>query len=71
MSAPETTAEHGQPHLRQSRHRRVVGGDELDDYGVARTCAAENCGTVLSRYNPSSSCAVHAGWKDTRQRSHA
>jgi hypothetical protein len=26
---------------------------------------------VLSRYNPSKTCTVHAGWKDTRQRSHA
>jgi hypothetical protein len=66
-----STAEQAQPHLRQSRHQRVVGGDRIDNYGDRRTCAADECATVLSRYNPSSTCAVHAGWKDTRQRSHA
>jgi hypothetical protein len=66
--AGETEA---QPHLRQSRHHRVVGGDRLEDFGVRRRCCVEGCKTVLSRYNPSSTCTVHAGWKDTRQRSHA
>lgn len=60
-----------QPHLHQSRHTRVVGGDRLEDYGEHRRCCAEACTTVLSRYNPSQTCTVHAGWKDTRQRSHA
>lgn len=60
-----------QPHLRQSRHQRVLAGDRLEHYGAARRCHVEGCATVLSRYNPSSTCAVHAGWKDTRQRSHA
>lgn len=68
MSAP---AEHAQPHLRQSRHQRVVGGDRLDDFGAQRRCIVDECDTVLSRYNPSKTCAVHAGWRDTRQRSHA
>lgn len=66
-----TTADQAQPHLRQSRHQRVVGGERLENFGQERTCIADECGTVLSRYNPSSTCAVHAGWKDTRQRSHA
>jgi hypothetical protein len=60
-----------QPHLRQSRHSRVVGGERLEDYGAQRRCCVDGCGTLLSRYNPSSACTVHAGWKDTRQRSHA
>jgi hypothetical protein len=60
-----------QPHLRQSRHQRVVGGERVEDFGEQRRCDAEDCDTVLSRYNPSSSCTVHAGWQDTRQRSHA
>lgn len=64
-------AEHAQPNLRQPRHERVVSGDRLDDYGAARTCYVPDCETVLSRYNPSATCAIHAGWKDTRQRSHA
>jgi hypothetical protein len=60
-----------QPHLRQSRHHRVVGGDRIEDFGAQRRCCVEGCETLLSRYNPSSTCAVHAGWQDTRQRSHA
>lgn len=60
-----------QPQLRQSRHQRVVGGQRLENYGERRRCCADGCGTVLSRYNPSPTCTVHAGWKDTRQRSHA
>lgn len=66
-----TAAEHAQPHLRQSRHQRVVGGERIESFGAQRTCAADDCHTVLSRYNPSACCALHAGWKDNRQRSHA
>ena len=66
-----TAADSSHPRLRQPRHQRVVAGDELQDFGVARQCPVEGCGKVLSRYNPSTTCAVHAGWKDTRQRSHA
>lgn len=66
-----TAADHAQPSLRHSRHQRVVAGDRLENYGAARTCCAPNCRTVLSRYNPSDTCAIHAGWEDTRQRSHA
>jgi hypothetical protein len=29
-------------------------------HGVGRVCAAERCGTVLSVYNPSDLCSVHA-----------
>ena len=60
-----------QPHLRQSRHSRVVGGDRVQDYGEQRRCCVDDCATLLSRYNPSTTCTVHSGWKDTRQRSHA
>jgi hypothetical protein len=49
----------------------VVGGERLDDFGARRRCIVDECDTVLSRYNPSTTCAVHAGWRDTRQRSHA
>ncbi|CAN5900384.1 hypothetical protein BH23ACT10_BH23ACT10_10570 [soil metagenome] len=64
-------ANSAQPHLRQSRHQRVVAGERLQNFGASRRCPVEECGTVLSRYNPSLTCAVHAGWRDTRQRSHA
>lgn len=66
-----STTEQAQPNLRQSRHQRVVAGDRLENYGERRRCEADDCTTVLSRYNPSSTCASHSGWKDTRQRSHA
>lgn len=66
-----TATQSGQPSLRQSRHQRVVSGEAIESFGIARHCPVEDCGTVLSRYNPSGTCAVHAGWKDTRQRSHA
>jgi len=31
-------------------------------FGSARTCAADDCQTRLSRYNPDSFCSVHRGW---------
>lgn len=65
------TTDQGRPQLRQSRHQRMVNGERLEDFGARRTCTAPDCGTVLSRYNPSATCTVHAGWRDTRQRSHA
>jgi hypothetical protein len=43
--------------------RRAPGADpEVRSFGVARTCAAEDCETRLSRYNPDSYCSVHRGW---------
>ena len=30
-------------------------------YGAGRRCAADGCGTILSSYNPSCLCALHAG----------
>lgn len=40
----------------------------LKTYGEHRVCAAPNCGTVLSRYNKDSVCAVHTGYKQPRAR---
>ena len=31
-------------------------------FGNARTCAADGCGTQLSRYNPARCCYLHQGW---------
>jgi hypothetical protein len=43
--------------------RRAPGADPaVRSFGAARTCAAEGCGTRLSRYNPDSFCSVHRGW---------
>jgi hypothetical protein len=43
--------------------RRAPGADPaVRSFGQARTCAAEDCETRLSRYNPDSFCSVHRGW---------
>jgi hypothetical protein len=43
--------------------RRAPGADpEVRSFGAERTCAADDCGTRLSRYNPDSYCSVHRGW---------
>jgi hypothetical protein len=43
--------------------RRAPGADPaVRSFGRARTCAADGCGTRLSRYNPDTFCSVHRGW---------
>jgi hypothetical protein len=43
--------------------RRAPGADPVvRSFGSARTCAADDCRTRLSRYNPDSFCSVHRGW---------
>jgi hypothetical protein len=43
--------------------RRAPGADpEVRSFGTARTCAADDCETQLSRYNPDTYCSVHRGW---------
>lgn len=54
--------------LRQSRHALLAHGERQSQHGTDRCCAVEGCMTKLSRYNPSPTCAVHAGWKDARIR---
>lgn len=56
------------PSLRQSRHSVLMHGERQPQHGAGRSCAVEGCVTKLSRYNPSPTCAVHAGWQDTRVR---
>lgn len=56
------------------RSTRALRGRRLDEaattvktrtYGTGRTCAIENCGTLLSAYNPSAICALHDGaWRE-------
>jgi hypothetical protein len=45
--------------LEPLRGRRCL--ERVDVFGAGRVCAAADCGTILSTYNPSSSCAVHGG----------
>jgi hypothetical protein len=50
--------------LRRSRALTVRAGGSMSEYETDRRCSAPDCRTVLSRYNPASSCAAHAGWQD-------
>ena len=60
--------ERNTPQLRQSRHHSLTHGNGLRRFEEGRRCSAEDCETVLSRYNPSMTCAAHAGWRDTKGR---
>jgi hypothetical protein len=45
------------------------GSGKTRTYGAGRTCIVEGCGTVLSAYNPSRTCALHDGqWRDDARR---
>lgn len=58
----------------QLRHARVTAlerGDGPPQKANSRQCAAPDCVTQLSRYNPSATCAAHRGWQDERERQHA
>lgn len=54
--------------LHQSRHLQLLQGSRLLSSADRRQCAADECDTLLSRYNPSPTCTIHHGWRDTRQR---
>ena len=53
------------PHLRRSRTAKLEHGSPPTQQAPDRRCSAPGCATVLSRYNPSGTCARHAGWRDT------
>lgn len=38
---------------------RRTGRGHIDSFGQGRICAAPECITKLSRYNPSAVCALH------------
>jgi hypothetical protein len=51
----------------RGRSLHTVSDDLLraKTYGVGRVCAVNGCGTHLSAYNPSSTCALHGGsWQN-------
>lgn len=64
------TDERNTPQLRHSRHQSIANGERMQQHGNGRECTATDCGTRLSRYNPSPTCAAHQGWKDDRRRSY-
>ena len=41
---------------------RPAADPAVRSFGQARTCAADDCGTRLSRYNPDTFCSVRRGW---------
>lgn len=46
------------------------GTSKTRTYGAGRTCSVEGCGTRLSAYNPSRTCALHDGvWREEARRS--
>ena len=59
------------PQLHTSRAVPLTPGHVPLSTKPPRECSADGCETKLSRYNPSDTCTVHAGWKDTRVRHHA
>ena len=38
---------------------RRTGRGHIDSFGAGRVCAAPECVTELSRYNPGAVCSVH------------
>jgi hypothetical protein len=43
--------------------RRPVGApQEVRSIEGIRRCATEDCSVLLSRYNPTTHCSIHAGW---------
>jgi hypothetical protein len=58
--------------MAQKNRRRAPGADPaVRTFGGERTCAASDCDTQLSRYNPATYCSAHSGWDRqvvTRQR---
>jgi hypothetical protein len=55
----------------QGRRLPENGGGASGDggprtYGAGRRCAADGCDTILSSYNPSALCSLHAGGWDER-----
>ncbi|MEZ5126423.1 MAG: hypothetical protein R2826_09275 [Thermoleophilia bacterium] len=56
--------------LRGHRLRSASEGTtKTRTYGVGRTCIVEGCGTRLSAYNPSRTCALHEGmWREDNRR---
>ena len=50
-------------------HSAANGAAKTRTYGADRTCIVEGCGTHLSAYNPSRTCALHDGlWTEDPRR---
>ena len=49
---------------READGRKLLGGEPLDTFPEGRVCAADDCSTKLSQYNPSPLCGEHNGWRE-------
>lgn len=56
------------PRPRRESSRMISSGKPLELHGEQRHCVV--CSTRLSRYNPSTTCSLHAGWQDEATRSY-
>jgi hypothetical protein len=63
FAAKEATVSEPEEPIAAPARRRPPGADPVvRSFGSARTCAADDCETKLSRYNPDSYCSIHRGW---------
>ena len=56
---PDTETVEAQCSVPAPGERRRTGRGHVDSFGEGRVCAAPDCATELSRYNPSSACWLH------------
>ena len=60
--------------LQPGKRRAPNAEPPVRSFGDTRTCAADDCDTQLSQYNPAPYCYLHEGWdleQKTRARRHA
>ncbi len=48
----------------------LESGKPPTSWGMRRRCQTSGCDTVLSRYNPATTCAAHGGWQRRRTGGH-
>jgi hypothetical protein len=48
--------------LMEGKRRAPNAEPPVRSFGNTRTCAADDCDTQLSRYNPAPCCYLHEGW---------
>ena len=53
---------------REARFTPLATGAPLENFGNQRRCDAEGCGSLLSRYNPATTCGAHRGWRVSEPR---
>lgn len=46
----------------RSHGEKLISGQRCTQYPAGRVCEAPECWTLLSRYNPETTCSRHGGW---------